>query len=89
VQPQFGAGDGSKSPAVLSPMQEGAPAPFANRQQQQASGVPPGNISTDELQRRQEELERKARELEQREQELRNNPYNGKRFVHAFIYIRV
>ncbi|OXA62943.1 Secretory carrier-associated membrane protein 1 [Folsomia candida] len=74
-------GDSSRSPAVMSPVQETTPVPFGkldNRSQQPqgqgAQGIP---ISTEELQRRQEELERKARELERREEELRNNPYNA------------
>ncbi|XP_021950203.1 secretory carrier-associated membrane protein 1 [Folsomia candida] len=76
-------GDSSRSPAVMSPVQETTPVPFGkldNRSQQPqgqgAQGIP---ISTEELQRRQEELERKARELERREEELRNNPYNVRR----------
>jgi len=57
----------------MSPTQEAPTVPFANRGQQQQGG----QISTEELQKRQEELERKARELERREEELKNNPYNG------------
>lgn len=80
-------GDSSRSPAVMSPVQETNPAPFGklDNRSQQPQGIP---ISTEELQKRQEELERKARELERREEELRNNPYNGN-FLVIIIYLRL
>lgn len=59
-------------------MQPTIPVPAYNQSAQQyqtnsASMNSSAQISTAELQRRQEELERKAQELDRREQELRNN----------------
>ncbi|CAL8069216.1 unnamed protein product [Orchesella dallaii] len=77
--PPFSAGGGdSRSPAVMSPVQDYTPA-FGKPQQQPAQGGAPPPISTEELQRRQEELERKERELQRREEELGNAPYNARR----------
>jgi len=70
--PQYG-GVGT-TPAVMSPTQE---PPTYTKNQQQQNTTP--QISTAELQRRQEELERKARELERREAELQNAPYNARK----------
>jgi len=72
-----GGGDTSRSPAVMSPVQDYTPA--FGKPQQPAQGGPPPPISTEELQRRQEELERKERELQRREEELGNAPYNARR----------
>jgi len=72
--PQYG-GVGT-TPAVMSPTQD-PPPPSYTKNSQQSSTTP--QISTAELQRRQEELERKARELERREAELQNAPFNARK----------
>jgi len=77
--PQYGgvgSTDQSKSPAVMSPTQD-VPPSYTRTQGQPQQGTP--QISTAELQRRQEELEKKARELERREAELQNAPFNARK----------
>jgi hypothetical protein len=79
--PQYGGTgttDQSKSPAVMSPTQDLPPSYARTTPVAPQQGATP-QISTAELQRRQEELERKARELERREAELQNAPFNARK----------
>lgn len=74
-QPAANANRGVPEPAVMPATQE-APPPYTRHQQQQPQA---NNMTTADLQRRQEELERKAAELARREEELRNNTFNVRR----------